>query len=228
MNIGMHRKRKMASTIISGTDGPASVFIAGKDRDRNIIRRIRTHIRRKRYQRKRARLAADLVPNAHTLPELCAYIREKYRAEEIDASDFRYREQYKSIKASMIQKYQPELLGESLEAYRPEDFTDTEAVKKFLEQCEAQVERAADIPAEQFPFEYHQYIIRIEGCGTLNIAMDMTHEYLSYGYSAEKGKRKHMDRIVKDIYLYYGITREDKEQNSERMQSLLTILASMS
>lgn len=172
MNKGMHRKRTMASTVISGTDGPASVFIAGKNEDRNIIRKLRTNIRRKRYQRKRAGLAAKLVPDAHTLPELCDYIKEKYRAKEIDASDIHYR--------------------------------------------------------EQFPFEYHQYRIPFEGCGALDIVMDLTHEYLGYSYSAsaKKGK-KAMDGIVKDIYLYYGVTKEDMEQNSERMQSLLTVLASI-
>ena len=227
MRKGISRKKKMASTIISGADGPTSVFIAGKSGGESIFRRIRTNIRRKRYQQKRAKLAARLVPDSHSLAEVCAYIKEKYQAKEISAADFRYKERYGSLKASMIQKYQPELLGESLETYRPKDFTDMEAVKRFLDLCEEQVARAVDIPQEQFPFDYHQYQIAIDACGTLDIDMDLTHEYLSYGYSAEKGKRKAMDRIVRDIYLYYGVTKEDMEQNSERMQSLLTILASI-
>lgn len=223
-----NKKSKMASTIIKGADGPTSLFIAGKKKNGTIIRQIKTSIQKKRYQKKRARLAAKLVPEAHSLEEVCAYIRKRYHAVEVDASEWRYKEQYKSLKASMIQKYQPELLGESLEMVRPKDFTDTNAVMQFLERYEEQVEKAADIPPEVFAFDYHQYLITMEGCGNLDIVMDMTHDYIIYSYSAEKGKRKVMDGIVKDIYLFYGVTKEDIEQDSERMQLLLTILASTS
>lgn len=187
MRSGMNRKKKMASTVIQGADGPTSVFIAGKGRDRNGIRQIRTWMQRKRYQRKRARVAAGLTAEAHSLTEVCVYIRKKYHAEEVDASDLHYKGQYKSLKASMIQKYQP----------------------------------------EQFPFDFHQYQITVDGCGRLDIVIDFTHDFISYSYSAEKGGRRVMDGIVKDIWLYYGVSREDIEQESERMQALLTILASM-
>lgn len=227
MRSGMNRKKKMASTVIQGADGPTSVFIAGKGRDRNGIRQIRTWMQRKRYQRKRARVAAGLTAEAHSLTEVCVYIRKKYHAEEVDASDLHYKGQYKSLKASMIQKYQPELLGEPLETYIPEDVTDVEAVKNYLEKCEEQVQRAAEVLPEQFPFDFHQYQITVDGCGRLDIVIDFTHDFISYSYSAEKGGRRVMDGIVKDIWLYYGVSREDIEQESERMQALLTILASM-
>lgn len=224
---GMNRKRKMASTIISGADGPTSVFIAGKNKNRNIFRQLQTDIRRKHYQWKRVKLKARLVPNAHSLIEVCAYVKRKYQAKEVSAADLCYKEQYRSLKASMIQKFRPELLGESLETYMPKDYTDVEAVKRFMDKCEEQVQKAAEISQKQFPFEYHQYLIVMEGCGRLDIVMDFTHDFISYSYSAEKGKRKTMDRIVKDIWLYYGVSKEDIEQESERMQALLTILASM-
>lgn len=214
----------MASTIIKGADGPTSVLIAGNGRDRNIIRRLRIWMQRNRYQRKRAKAAAGLTAGAHSLREVCVYIREKYRAEEVDASDLHYKGQYQSLKASMIQRYQSELLGEPLPPY---DFTDVEAVKNYLEKCEEQVQRAAEVPPEQFPFDFHQYQITVDGCGRLDIVMDFTHDFISYSYSAEKGGRRVMDGIVRDVWLYYGVSKEDIEQESERMQALLTILASM-
>lgn len=227
MRAGRNQKKKMAGTIIHGADGPTTVFIAGNSRDGNGIRRIRTWMQRKRYQRKRARTAAGLIAEAHSLTEVCVYIREKYHAEEVDASDFRYQEQYKSLKASMIHKYRPELLGEPLETYIPEDVTDVEAVQNYLEKCEEQMQQAAEVPPEQFPFDFHQYQITVDGCGSLDIVIDFTHDFISYSYSAEKGGRRVMDGIVRDIWLYYGVSKEDIEQESERMQALLTILASM-
>ncbi len=224
MRRGMGKKNRMTSTVIQGVDGPTSVFIAGKGKDSNIIRRLRTEMQRKQYQRRRARAAAGLTADAHSVAEVCIYIRERYHAEEVGASDIHYKEEYRSLKASMIQKYQPELLGEPLPPY---DFTDVEAVKNYLEKCEEQVQRAVGIPPEQFPFDFHQYQITIDGCGRLDIVMDFSHDYISYSYSAEKGGRKVMDGIVKDIWLYYGVSKEDIEQESERMQALLTILASM-
>lgn len=217
-----NRNKKInAVEIIGGADGPTSVFYAG--RHKNILQRMRDSVRRTRYRRKRARVIKKLVANPHSLEEVRTYIVEKYQAKEIGSGDYRYEEPYGNLKSAMVQKHQPELLGKPLEDYRPEDFSDREAVTVFLEKCREYEEIARNISVELFPFDYHLYSISLDDCGEVHVEMDLAHDYLGVGFT---GKKKYLEPILKDIYAYYGVTQRDIEENTERANFLITVLAS--
>lgn len=214
-------KRNCAVEIIGGADGPTSVFVAGKHK--NIWRRIQESVRRTRYRRKRARVVKNLIVNPHSLEEVRTYIMEKYQAEEVGRDHYSYKEQYGNLKSAMVQKHQPELLGRPLEEYRPKDFSDKEAVNIFLEKSREYEEKAKSISEELFPFDYHLYSIRIEDYGELHVEMDLAHDFIGVGFT---GKKKYLEPILKDIYVYYGVTEKDIEEHSLRAEHLITVLAS--
>lgn len=213
---------KCAAEIIGGSDGPTSIFIAGK-KEKNVFRRIRNSICRKKYQRRRDRVMAELKPEPHTLEELCAYITEKYGAVELETSQRRYQEGYRNTKAAMVQKYRPELLGPPLEDYHPEDVNDFEALKVFLDKCDEYQKTAANLPDDVFPIDYHCYVIREDG-GELHIEIEKNYEMMGVGFSSEKQMKKQFEQKLRDIYLYYGVTKEDMETGSDRMKSLIAVL----
>ena len=213
---------KCAAQIIGGSDGPTSIFIAGQ-KEKNVFRRIQNSIRRKKYQRRRNRIMAQLKPEPHTLEELRVYITEKYGAVELEPSQRRYQEGYKNTKAAMVQKHRPELLGPPPEDIHPEDINDFEAVKVFLDKCDEYQKKAVNLPDDVLPIDYHCYVIQEDG-GELCIEIEKNYGMMGVGFSSEKSKKKEFEQKLKDIYLYYGVTKEDMETGSERMKSLMAVL----
>ncbi len=69
-------KRAEAVSIIGGTDGPTSVFIVGKGKEkRSIWQRMQAYF----YRRKKDGVKKSIIANPHTLEETIAYIREVYQ-----------------------------------------------------------------------------------------------------------------------------------------------------
>lgn len=218
----MKVKGKNAVSIIGGSDGPTSVFIAGKSG--NIFRRMRNEVRRNIHRRKKKKILSNLKAEPHSLYEVVSYIKEKYGAVELSKEERIVQESYKCMKSALVNKLQPDLLGKNPMEYCPDDFSDRDAVLRFLEISREFNEKAANIPDDIFPMDYHYYMIEQEGIGSLNFEVDFTHDFMGAGYTSKKGKRKFMDKIMKDIYLYYGVTADDIKNNSERLQSLLATL----
>lgn len=134
----------------------------------------------------------------------------------------------KAINA-LVQKLKPELLGRPLMEYRPADFSDREAVEKFFEIIREYEEKAVNLSDDMFPMDYHYYMIKQNGTGTknvVNVEVDFSNEFIGVDYvCSDKKKRKIMDKIMRDIYFYYGVTADDIKNNSERLQRLLEVLA---
>lgn len=215
---------KAAISIIGGADGPTSVFIVGKKgREKNILKRFQIWRQNKKYRRKRERARRLITPNAHTIEELADYIMERYGAVEADASYRYYEERKKEMKYCRIQREKPELLGEIKRFLPPEDLKDKEAVLKWQEGLEAWTrecqDRADAVPSCVFPTEYHMYVIDRKEEGRLEIELDRFCPVISISYSGRA-----MAQIAKDIHLYYGVTGQDIDEESERYKSLLSIL----
>lgn len=224
------KKSKAAVAIIGGSDGPTSVFVAGKQNGgrKNPLRRFRDRNRKRQYMKRKARAAREITPNPHTPDELAAYITEKYHAVELAWDTARVKEGFRSMKASIVRREQPELLerqGLIAPEKKQPDFADENAVREWLAYAKEYEERAASFAAPLVPMDYHIYEIRSGISGSVQVELEKERGLLnvSFGSSKEEGRR--MQEICRDIYLYYGVSREDIENETERYLLLLTELA---
>lgn len=219
------KKSAKAVSIIGGADGPTSIFIAGRHKEKNIFRRIKTACTNKKYKVKRALAAKSIVPNPHTIKEVILYIKQQYSAIEADASYYCYNNRKRGMKMALIQREKPELLGGEKHFNPPSDFHDMEAVNKWLRKLNDWIhdcEKKTDlISNDVFPVDYHLFLIQKEDQGTLEVEIETLRPLLSVSWSGDK---KVMEPISKDIYLYYGVSKKDIEEKTERYLSLLAFL----
>lgn len=214
-------KSIMSSSIIIGEDdGPTSIFIAGRTKPAS------NFFRRKFTEYRRRKILKTLIPEPHSLEEVRIYIIEKYHATEADTSRRDFQENYSSLKASLIEKNRPDLLGEPLEYYKPADIMEERSLLRYLKKSLEYTQKAKDMPESLFPMDYHLYEIVKEKEGTVTIDMDFLHNILGISYSCKKGKQKIFKSIQKDIYSYYGVSQEDIDTHSQRLQTLFAALLS--
>lgn len=218
-------KSAKSVSIIGGADGPTSIFIIGRQKEKNIFKRIKSAYINNKYKAKRALAAKSIVPNPHTIEEVILYIKQKYNAFEADDSYFCYQERKRGMKMALIQREQPELLGGEKHFDPPLDLQDMEEVNKWQHQLDDWIhdcERKTDlISNDVFPVDYHLFLIKKEEQGTLEVEIETLHPLLSVSWAGDK---KVMEPISKDIYLYYGVSKKDMEEKTDRYLSLLTYL----
>lgn len=216
----MKNKSKSNVSIIGGADGPTSVFLLGTTGKRPLKDRIRNYF----YKKKRNRMAKQISAGAHSMEEVVSFIKKEYGASEISKTDHRYIEQRKCLKESLILQHRPELLGDRLEIQRPEEFTE-ETAKKMFEQIRKRSEFIEAIPDEEMPMDYHVYEICLSE-GRMSIDIDFKWDIFGCSYSGSKKEMKQLRKICREVYIYYGVTEEDIQNNTERYSSLLTTLSS--
>lgn len=110
------KKSKSGVSIISGADGPTSIFIAGRTQKKPLKIRIRNIL----YRFRRKIAEKKVVAGEHTLDELVQYAKNRYNMVETDSSERKYIEQQQSLKESLILQHNPEALGEMI-AEMPRD-----------------------------------------------------------------------------------------------------------
>ena len=213
------RKDKSAVSIIGGADGPTSVFVVGPHDKKTFRTKVRDNI----YKNKRRKAAGKIYAEPHTLKELVKYAEDNYDLAEVDFEDERYIEQRNGAKESFILRYKPELLGDMRDIERP-DMTDEESVKDFFAKIKARSDMAAKIPDSEIPMDFHIYEIRIDG-GLLEMEIDYIWNEFGISYSGDKKAVKCLQKISKDLYIYYGVSEEDIEEKTERYSALLVALS---
>lgn len=72
--------------------------------------------------------------------------------------------------------------------------------------------------------DFHIYEIKV-GEGRVEIEMDYDKGVFGISYSGSKKVIKQMKEIVKDLYVYYGVSEDDIRNKSERYHALLAILS---
>ena len=214
----MKNKAKSVS-MIGGADGPTSVFIAGKADKVSMLERIK----RFHYKKKRSKVEKKVTANPHTLEEVIRYLQNKYGAVEVSRQSQDYVLQRKNLKASLVMQHKPELLGDMAEMEPSKGNTEKE-ISGFLEQLRQRTEKAENISEEEFPLEFHIYKIEIKEIGEVEICMEKIWNNFGISYSGKNDKMKELKRIAKDIYLYYGVTKEDIQSRSMRYSALVTML----
>lgn len=219
----MKKSKKATSSvsIIGGADGPTSVFVAEPNENQGIIERIKKNS----YRRKRNKAEKGIEADPHTLEEVTAYLIEEYGAKELSSRSDQYEEARSNLKESLILEHRPELLGD-LQEVAPPDPTSEESVLTFLEKMEERSQIAREVSDEEIPMDFHIYIIRIPEGGEIEFILEHNFVHLSCSFSGSKKATKILERLCQDVYLYYGVTQEDIENQSERYSSLVTILTS--
>lgn len=234
----MSEKSASAVTVIGGSDGPTTIFLAGgKTKEKNVWKRWKMAYRNARRRWKRKRAARSIKPGAHSMDELEVYMIERYGAVEVSHLDETYLENSKNLRGALAMKYHPELVGE-----RPES-PDGEALQKmqeserksvlegYMEECRRMRDRAAALAEGVVPMDYHCYKITRGEWSEVHIELEKAHGLLMGGCSASTLKRHGGNRLMRqakhimaDIHRYYGVTEEDIQQKSERYKDLLNVL----
>ena len=218
--IVLNEKSTSAVSIIGGADGPTSVFLAGRTGKRPLKIRIRNFL----YKCKRKQVAKRIVPGAHTLEEVISYAKIKYSAIEIDTTQHNYIEQRKSLKESLIITHKPDLLGDMKDIPKPTNYTE-ESVRDFFNQLQSRRDMISQIPDEEMPMDFHIYEITFDD-GRMEMEIDYKWDIFGISYSGNKKVMNELRKIACDLYLYYGVTKEDIENNTKRYSALLTTLSS--
>ncbi len=208
-------------SIIGGADGPTSIFIAGKGGKVKLTTRIQNYFRKI----KRSRIKRRITVNPHTLEEVVDLLKREYGAVEVSQKSHNYQEQRKNLKASLIMRHCPDLLGELMDLELPEG-EDMESLKAFWEQTQERERRATEIADDIFPIDFHIYEIRWPENGWMQVGVETVWQMLDGSCSGDKKTMKQLKKLFKKIYLYYGVTAEDIKNETERYKSLLGVLCS--
>ncbi|MDE7299336.1 MAG: hypothetical protein K2N94_10990 [Lachnospiraceae bacterium] len=226
------RKSARAVTIIGGSDGPTSVFIAGKlgGKRENPLRRFRNYFRMKQNQKRRARAIQSIRPEPHTMDELISFIKQKYHAVELSPENSSVQEYRRNTKISIVwreHKAEMERLGYvSPEQKRPQNFEDRAAVEKWYKYMQEYDAAAAGLDDALVPTDTHIYEIHTKPSGTIQIGIEKIRGLLSASFSSsDKKSFSQLQRIQQEIYQYYGVSQKDIDQNTDRYLTLVTILA---
>ncbi len=213
-------KGSKSVSIIGGADGPTSIFLAGKLKKKPWKERVRQCI----YKFRRRRVKKSICASAHSLEEVVDYAMKKYCAVEIPKTQQKYIEQYASAKEGLIIKHRPQLLSGMGEIERPEVLNE-ETAREMFRQIQIRSELIAQIPDDEIAMDFHIYEIRTER-GWMEMEIDYRWDIFGISYSGDKKSMKALKEIVKDLYLYYGVSDEDIKNETKRYSSLITMLSS--
>ena len=208
-------------SIIGGVDGPTSIFIAGKGGKVKLTTRIQNYFRKL----KRDRVKKRITTNPHTLEEVVELLKREYGAVEVSQQSHNYLEQRKCLKASLVMRHRPDLLGDLINLEPPEG-EDVEALKAFCEKIQERRNRAAEIEDDIFPIDFHIYEIKWSENDRMQIGVETVWQVLDGSFSGDKKTMKQLRKLYKKIYWYYGVTAEDIKNETERYKSLLGVLCS--
>lgn len=215
------KKSKNAVSIIGGSDGPTAVFIAGKNKKIPLKQRMR----RFKYKIKRVFVEKTLKCRSHSMDEVIKYIARRYGFIEVNNDSGEIDEEYRQMKSSFLIQHAPELLGEYAESPQltsksPED------IKTYLKQNEERIQKASEIPPAVFDIDFHKLVKTFDDINdSISIIIEKRYSYIGGGASGNKKLIRKFSQIYKDIYRYYGVTKEDKENKTDRYRDVVRILS---
>ena len=189
--------------IIGKSDGPTSVFIAGKDKKKTL----RQKIEKSMYDFRRKRVIKFLRADSHSVDEVA------------DSSDETYQTEYSNMRASFLLQYRPELLGDLTEPQRPQQW-DEKSVMEFMKQIEQRTEAARAVPKTEFDIDFHLY--RKTGWDfEMSISIEKTYESFSGSASGSTRVMRRYGADFRKVYRYYGVSQEDIRQHTKRFEEVV-------
>ena len=106
------------------------------------------------------------------------------------------------------------------------NFDDEQAVREWRRQIDEQDKEwqkiAQGISDEEFPSDYHMFIIDKGEQGRMEIELDTYAQGISVSYS---GNKKVMEAVLKDIHRFYGVSQADIEHKTDRYKALVAVLS---
>lgn len=214
------KKSSSAVSVIGGADGPTSIFFK-----KNAKLTLKQKIQRAKNKIKQFYVDKTLSCESHSLDEVIEYIVNRYGFAEVDKDAEEFPEEYQQMRASFIIQYAPELLGEStacpkLKSESPKD------VEAYIRQSEERMQRAMEIPSTEFDIDFHKFKKAFDDINdTMYIVIEKKYAYIGGGAGGNKKVVKNFQSIYKDVYRYYGVTKEDKVSKSERYKDVVRTLS---
>lgn len=210
-----------AVSVIGGSDGPTSVFLLKKNSKltfRQKIEKIKHKIRRNYVEK-------TLQPGSHTIEEVMDYIVNIHGFVKLDKDSDKVKEEYDQMRASFIMQYASELLGEYAEMPKLENESQ-EAVQAHLKQIQERMKRAQEIPVTEFDIDFHKFEkVFDDKNDNIHITFEKRFSCIGGGAAGSKKVMKKFRRIYKDIYRYYGVTKEDIREKSKRYRDVVQALS---
>lgn len=216
----MGKKGVNTVSVISGADGPTSIFIAGKIDRQSVKTRIKNVI----YRYRRKKVEKTIATNPHSLYETVQYAKDKYGLIEVKSTDREYIEQRRCLKESLIVQHKPEILNEMQEIAKP-DYNDENSVREYIEKIKSRSEMIAAMPDNIIPMDFHIYRLKV-GSGLFEMAIDYKWDMFELSYSGNKKQMKQLKMMSKDLNIYYGVSQSDIKNRTKRYMSLVTELSS--
>ena len=128
------------------------------------------------------------------------------------------------MRSSFILRYEPELLGELSEEPVLKGMSEQD-ILEFMEKNKQRMDKASQIPTEKFDIDFHKFIKKINDEEYMHIDVEKKYISISGGVSGSSENTKQFDRIYKDIYRYYGVSKDDIAQKSERYDEVVRVLS---
>ena len=216
----MRRKRVSATTIIGGSDGPTSIFLVGNKGGKLSLRQ---KFERECYEVRKNRVEKSIKADAHTMDEVSEYIVNELGYIEVDKSEFRYKEEYREMRASFLMQYKPELLGELAEIPKLENH-DEKSLRCFFEQLEMRRKAAESISTDLFDIDLHIFAKMTNNLES-SFLIEKNYELISSSSSGSKSEMKKFEKLFRKVYMYYGVTQKDIDEHTKRYEELVRGLA---
>ena len=214
----MKDKSAYSVEVIGGADGPTSFFIGGGRKRKSLRQRAEGIL----YNIRKKRIIKSIEPNPHSLEQVAAYITDKLGFAELDKANEDYQFEYKEMRTSFILKYKPELLGALADIPKLKR-RDEEGVREFIEKMEQRQKAAENIPVDAFDIDLHIYVM--DNKADSEIIIERNYNCISGSSTGSKREIRKFNKLYRDIYKYYGVSKEDIENNSERFKNLIRVLA---
>ncbi len=216
----MKKKEKQGAGIIGGADGPTSYFVLSKDRKPTVKQRLW----RWQHKVKREWLEKHLSAEPHTLEEVCVRLQTKYGFSEISGETEDYQEEYRELRAEFLMQYAPDLLGELKELPELKGHSE-DKIKQFMEEMEARKQKAFRVSAETFDIDLHLFKKQM-GDSEYHILIEKKYAYIGGGASGSTATVRKFGKLFKEIYRYYGVSREDIDKKTKRYEDVVRCLSS--
>lgn len=201
--------------IIGKSDGPTSVFIAGKGEKKSL----RQKIEKTMYDFRRKRVIKFLRADPHTVDEVADYLVRELGYTEVSPSDETYQTEYSNLRVAFLLQYCPELLGDLTEPQRPQQW-DEKSAMEFMKQVEQRTEAARAVPKIEFDIDFHLY--RKTGRDfEMSISIEKIYESFSGSASGSTRVMRRYGADFRKVYRYYGVSQEDIRQHTKRFEEVV-------
>ena len=216
----MNKKSAGSISIISGSDGPTSVFIVGRQ---HIKMTMKQRIDKMLFQLRKKYAAKTIKANPHSMEQVAEYAKTKWGYTEMSPDTRSYQTEYKQLRASFLLQYQPQLLGDLAEVPKLQSHSE-EAINIFLEQHQKREKAAEEISAELFDIDL--CILHKEASSLFSrILLESNYNYIGGSASGNKREMKKYNKIYREIYRYYGVSQKDIDDKSKRYEDVIRALA---